>query len=54
MSQEVVAADRIQYFFVVCVPSGAPGRGPNVQPLTVLSFNALGDGLRDAVDPYNE
>lgn len=22
--------------------------------LTVLSFNALGDGLRDAVDPYNE
>ena len=41
---EVVAADRIQYFFDVGGGGGGGGggekRGPNVQPLTVLTFNA--------------
>lgn len=37
---EVVAADRIQYFFDVGGGGGGGGKGPNVQPLTVLTFNA--------------
>lgn len=37
--QEVIAADRIQYFLEIG-GGGEGGKGPNVQPLTVLTFNA--------------
>ena len=39
MSQEVIAADRNQYFLEIG-GGGGGGKGPNVQPLTVLTFNA--------------